>query len=146
MKREISKKSKHAISSTNPLLLLDPFAIGLVIAIVMGFVAIGCLYSDHQKTTSIMMQYNDLRANPYVTLQENKKIFNQANIADGDANSIIKKMDGTTVVDNKNGHEYLVNVTPSRSSFSNAQYQLIAKTNGKNAVINKAWLKEHKKE
>ena len=45
-------------------------------------------------------------------------------------------MDDTTVVDNKNGHEYLVNTTLSKDC--NSQYQLVAKINDKNAVINKA--------
>lgn len=53
-------------------------------------------------------------------------------------------MDGTIVVDNKDVHEYLVNTTISRDRRANAQYQLVPKTNGKSAVINKAWLKKHK--
>lgn len=85
-----------------------------------------------------MTQYNELRAKPYVTLQENKRIFNQANMPDSYAINVIKKMDGTTVVNNKNGHEYLVNTLP--------RYKLVTKINNKNAVINKAWLKEHRKE
>ena len=67
-------------------------------------------------------------------------------MADGNGNDVIKKMDGTTIVDNQDGHEYLVNITPSHGKWSNAQYQLVAKLNDKNAVINKAWLKEHRKE
>ena len=60
--------------------------------------------------------------------------------------TLLKKMDGITVVDNKNGHEYLVKATPSRGHFSNAQYQLVAKMNGKSAAINKTWFKDHGKE
>ena len=111
----------------------------LVIIFMCGGVLMAfSLHASNQHAKLLTAQYNELRAKPYITLQENKKIFNQTNIADGSTDNIIKKMDGTTVVDNKNGHEYLVNTIP--------RYKLVAKMHGKNAVINKAWLKEHSKE
>ena len=132
MNTVISKNSSTS-SSTNLFWIIG--------AIICSIALCGSIWAIHnnQHIESRMAQYNEF-------LQENKKIFNQANMADGDADNVIEKMDGTTVVDNKNGHEYLVNATPSRGRFSNAQYQLVAKMNGKNAAINKAWLKDHGKE
>ena len=118
------------------------YYMGLLV-LLLGLYWIWVVHVNNQQAVSLMAQYTELRAKPYITLQENKKIFNQANMADGDTDNIIKKMDGTTVVNNKNGHEYLVNTTLSKDS--NSQYQLVAKINDKNAAINKAWLKEHSK-
>lgn len=140
MNTVISKNSSTS-SSTNLFWIISAIICSIALC-----VSIWAIHDNNQHIVSLMAQYNELRTKPYVTLQENKKIFNQANMADGDADNIIEKMDGTTVVDNKNGHEYLVNATPSHGSFGNAQYQLVAKMNGKSAAINKAWLKDHGKE
>ena len=115
----------------------------LIIICAIGMSIWALAYND-QEPASLMHQYNQLHKKPYITLQENKKLFNKANLAEENGDAVIKKMDGTIVVDNKDGHEYLVNTTISRDRRSNAQYQLVPKTNGKSAVINKAWLKKHK--
>lgn len=128
-------QSKASVGSIIGCVLIIIFAIGISIW--------ALVYNDPEPAT-LMHQYNQLHKKPYITLQENKTLFNKANLAEEDGDAVIKKMDGTIVVDNKDGHEYLVNTTVSRDRRANAQYQLVPKTNGKSAVINKAWLKKHK--
>ena len=88
MNKGISKKLNHAILNMD---LGDIINYMFFVGILLGLYGIWSIYNTKQQAVSLMTQYTELHAKPYVTLQENKKIFNQANRAYNDTDNIIKK-------------------------------------------------------
>lgn len=120
-------------------------------ALILVFVAIWKMtnqISDHldaqvsHDTEQTVQAYHKAKRAPYVTIGDVKTILKRANKAGGKkAEYIVDKIDGTTVVDSSDGHEYVVNIENGRLW----NYHLTPKLNGKTASVNKVWLAQHGK-
>ena len=104
------------------------------------------IVENDMQTKNLSAQYHTLQKKSYMTTTESKKLFNKATKYDTDGSEeIIKDLDGKTVVDNANGHEYVVHTILKRNLNDHSSYYLTPKLKGNSVVINQAWLKKHKK-
>lgn len=93
---------------------------------------------------SLNIVYTKLKKKPYRTINDVKNLINKTNNTsiNSTGEKVLKELDGTTVVDNSNGHEYIV-LTHYKEGDST--YTLVPVANNKSASINEIWQKEHKK-
>lgn len=99
---------------------------------------------ENGNDNSINIVYTKLKKKPYRTITDVKTLINKINNTSINSigETVLKELDGTTVVDNSNGHEYIV-LTHYKEGDST--YTLVPVANNKFASINKTWQKEHKK-
>lgn len=125
--------------------LLELLIIMCLITGALAIIFLPCVYISNINTNSINIAYTKLEAKPYKTIDDVKTFINKVNntgVNRADENTL-HKLDGQTVVDNSNGHEYIVLVHYNK--WSNSTYTLVPVANNKSASINKIWQKEHKK-
>lgn len=121
------------------------FAVSIptVLLLILGFV----LYQNKSDEQTIQDMYISAKSQPYVTITNAKNIISRANkhgdLSLNHSNSIIDKLDGSTVVDNSNGHEYIITINNVANIGNNFEYKLTPVMNNKNAMINKQWQKSH---
>ena len=72
-------QSKASVGSIIGCVLIIIFAIGVSIW--------ALVYNDPEPAT-LMHQYNQLHKKPYITLHENKTLFNKANLAEEDGDAV----------------------------------------------------------
>ena len=99
---------------------------------------------ENGNNNSINIVYTKLKKKPYRTITDIKTLINIINNTsiNSTGEKVLKELDGTTVVDNSNGHEYII-LTHYKEGDST--YTLVPVANNKFASINKTWQKEHKK-
>lgn len=130
----------------------DALLIALLAVIIIG----GLLFYTNQSMHNLSEQYHvaaerdtkstqktycKAKQRNYITIDNVKKILRKANSAGTSAaGDILNDLDGQTVVDNSDGHEYVVTITDEGPRNG---YRLTPKMNGKTAAINKTWLIKH---
>lgn len=122
----------------------------LIILVVCFLIAIfGGLFiisnqCENANNNSINIVYSKLEKKPYRTITDVKTLINKINNTsiNNTSEKILKELDGTTIVDNSNGHEYII-LTHYKEGDST--YTLVPVANNKSASINKIWQNEHKK-
>lgn len=113
--------------------------------VIFGGLAIVFKEGENYNNSSINTVYTKLKKKPYRTINDVKTLINKINNTGANTTDkrVLNELDGTTVVDNTNGHEYIVLVHYNK--WSNSTYTLVPVANNKSASINKIWQKEHKK-
>lgn len=113
--------------------------------VTFGGLAIVFKEGENYNNSSINTVYTKLKKKPYRTINDVKTLINKINNTGANTTDkrVLNELDGTTVVDNVNGHEYIVLVHYNK--WSNSTYTLVPLANNKSASINKIWQKEHKK-
>lgn len=86
--------------------------------------------------------YKKLMKQKYITTQQFNKLYQSAQ-KEGNT-GLIEKFDNTKLVDNDDGHVYMVEIIPYNQGLD-LRYHLTAINNGKSAEINPDWAKEHNK-
>lgn len=112
--------------------------------VIFGGLFITSNQCENGNNDAINIVYTKLKKKPYRTITDMKTLINKINNTsiNSTGEKVLKELDGTTVVDNSNGHEYIV-LTHYKEGDST--YTLVPVANNKFASINKIWQKEHKK-
>lgn len=112
--------------------------------VTFGGLAIVFKEGENYNNSSINTVYTKLKKKPYRTINDVKTLINKINNTGANTTDkrVLNELDGTTVVDNVNGHEYII-LTHYKEGDST--YTLVPVANNKSASINKIWQNEHKK-
>lgn len=86
--------------------------------------------------------YKKLMKQKYITTQQFNKFYQSAQ-KEGNT-GLIEKFDNTKLVDNDDGHVYMIEIIPYNEGLD-LRYHLTVINNGKSAEINPDWTKEHNK-
>lgn len=113
--------------------------------VTFGGLAIIFKEGENYNNNSINTVYTKLKKKPYRTIDDVKTLINKTNNTGANTTDkkVLNELNGTTVVDNANGHEYIIIIHYNK--WSNSTYTLVPVANNKSASINKIWQKEHKK-
>lgn len=113
--------------------------------VTFGGLAIIFKEGENYNNNSINTVYTKLKKKPYRTIDDVKTLINKTNNTGANTTDkkVLNELNGTTVVDNANGHEYIIIIHYNK--WSNSTYTLVPVVNNKSASINKIWQKEHKK-
>lgn len=113
--------------------------------VTFGGLAIIVKEGENYNNNSINTVYTKLKKKPYRTINDVKNLINKTNNTGVNTTDkkVLNELNGTTVVDNANGHEYIIIIHYNK--WSNSTYTLVPVANNKSASINKIWQKEHKK-
>lgn len=139
---ENNSENKDNVMLTNAIIKMV-LAFSIIVLIITGlFYAVNQQVQssearENAQTAKINHNYHQLKNKPYVTIKEAKKAYKEE--LSNDENKKADSWDGSIVVDPKNGHEYMLNISGNRL---NTQFQLVPQMKGKSIVINKAWQKE----
>lgn len=82
-------------------------------------------------------EYARLKKQDYITIKQFKHLLKK--VQDNGDSDILDELNSSKVVDDSDGHMYMVNI---RNSFGRS-YSLTPLQNGKQAMINPIWAKEH---
>lgn len=137
--KELNNKATHSSAH-------DPIMITMIFLLVIGLAeSLWGLHSYEGKADQVQTAYQIAKAKSYVTVSDVKHILNKASEADESDNEVsqtLNDLNGSTVVDNSNGHEYIVTISQHR--FADDSFSLAPKLNGKSAIVNRQWLAQHK--
>lgn len=95
---------------------------------------------DHEvdrNTAQNEAEYARLKKQDYITIKQFKHLFEK--VQDNGDSDIFDKLNSSKVVDDSDGHVYMVNIRKSLGG----SYSLTPLQNGKQAMINPVWAKEH---
>lgn len=126
-----------------------------LIVIIVFFVAMmgGIMWSVqqhvNQQAAQTVTAYKKLASQKYITIDQAKKYYYKYIDDDSpdahDPDTAMQKMNSHEVVDNNNGHIFLMQIKCDRNVLSDSySYHLTPVMNGRTAEINKAWQKDHK--
>lgn len=82
-------------------------------------------------------EYARLKKQDYITIKQFKHLLKK--VQDNGDSDILDELNSSKVVNDSDGHMYMVNI---RNSFGRS-YSLTPLQNGKQAMINPIWAKEH---
>ena len=82
-------------------------------------------------------EYARLKKQDYITIEQFKHLFKK--VQDNGDSDIFDKLNSSKAVDDNDGHVYMVNIRKSLGG----SYSLTPLQNGKQAMINPIWAKEH---
>lgn len=82
-------------------------------------------------------EYARLKKQDYITIKQFKHLFKK--VQDNGDSDIFDKLNSSKVVDDSDGHVYMVNIRKSLGG----SYSLTPLQNGKSSMINPVWAKEH---
>lgn len=82
-------------------------------------------------------EYAHLKKQDYITIKQFKHLFKK--VQDNGDSDIFDKLNSSKVVDDSDGHVYMVNIRKSLGG----SYSLTPLQNGKSSMINPVWAKEH---